>query len=139
MRSTPKTRRILELAALPEPDQQMLHKQGLPRAVLTELARTIKLTPDALLQTLGLDPATIDREVKDGGRLSSDTSERLLRCARLLLTAGDVFSDQAAIVEWLQSPAQALKGARPIELLCAESGCRAVEQLLKAMAHGNVI
>lgn len=63
-----------------------------------------------------------------------DYSERLHlaeRAGRLL------FTTDAAVDEWLQTPAVALRGKQPMELLGTDEGLEEVVGLIRGLAEGN--
>ena len=48
-----------------------------------------------------------------------------------------IFKTEKALEDWLKSPAPALDGVRPIDLLDTQEGFERVNNLLKGMAYGN--
>lgn len=48
-----------------------------------------------------------------------------------------IFKAEKALENWLKSPAPALDGVRPIDLLDTQEGFERVNDLLKGMAYGN--
>jgi putative toxin-antitoxin system antitoxin component (TIGR02293 family) len=94
------------------------------------------LEREALARFLGIPPRTLARR-KEQGRLRSDESDRLLRAARLLALAFQLFEgDAAAARGWLTSPQVALGGETPFEFAVTEFGAREVEALIGRLEHG---
>lgn len=48
-----------------------------------------------------------------------------------------IFKTEKALEDWLKSPAPALDGVRPIDLLDTQAGVERVNDLLTGMAYGN--
>lgn len=70
------------------------------------------------------------------GTLTTDQSDRLLRVARVLAAAEEVFGSHAKAHQWLRRPASVLSDEVPLELLDTEEGAREVEIILGRIAHG---
>lgn len=87
-----------------------------------------------------LDHAVMPRKTwsnrKRVGTLTAEQSDRLLRVARILALAEEVFADRAKGQAWLRRPTASCRGERPIDLLDTEQGVREVETLLGRIAHG---
>lgn len=61
------------------------------------------------------------------------------RRKRVAKLARKLFSSDAAVAQWLSTPAPALGGRRPEELLKTEAGAAEVEGVLEGISHGNVL
>ena len=68
--------------------------------------------------------------------LSTAESDRLTRAARVLSRAGEALGSTEAAGRWMRKPNRALRGARPIQLLGSDVGCRLVEKILGRVEHG---
>lgn len=88
---------------------------------------------------LGLAQRTMTRKQGAGARLTADETEKVMRVVRIQNLARKLFTDDDAVAEWLRTPAPALKGTAPIDLLDTDMGAREVEALILGIAHGNVI
>ena len=53
--------------------------------------------------------------------------------------ARSIFSTDAAVAEWLNAPAPALNGIKPIDLVDTDTGAREIEAVLHGIAYGNVM
>lgn len=92
-----------------------------------------------------LNPVEVDRVVlprktwanrKKTGKLTAEQSDRLLRVARVIAAAEEVFGTQDKAGLWLRRPTTALDGEQPLDLLDTEEGAREVETLLMRISHG---
>jgi len=110
-------------------------REGLPMAEFRALAKWLGVTDDQLAPMLGISRATLHRRRK-AGHLESPESEKLVRFARLLSRATEVFEDEAAAREWLKAPAVAFGGETPLTFADTEIGAREVEYLLGRLEHG---
>ncbi|OFX13502.1 MAG: toxin-antitoxin system antitoxin component family protein [Alphaproteobacteria bacterium RIFOXYD12_FULL_60_8] len=99
----------------------------------------------ALIQSGRLSKAEADRVVlprrtlahrETIGTLTPDQSDRLLRVARVLALAEEVFGSQDKAHLWLRRPTTVLAGEAPLEWLDTEEGAREVETVLGRIAHG---
>lgn len=70
------------------------------------------------------------------GTLTPDQSDKVLRVARVMADAEEVFGSRDKAHAWLRRPTAALAGEAPLELLDTDEGAREVETLLGRIAHG---
>lgn len=90
---------------------------------------------DVLMRVAGISRRTLERRTR--GRLSADQSDRLARMARLIDAAIDSIGTQDQALVWLNTPNQALRGSRPIELLDTDVGAHRVETVLGRLREGS--
>jgi putative toxin-antitoxin system antitoxin component (TIGR02293 family) len=128
-----------EVAEMPMKRAVAVIRAGLPARAFVGVAEILSLTVDELAGKLGVSPRTIRDQRKKLSRLSSENTEKLVRVARIHRQAGKIFSTNEAISGWLRSPAPALEGARPIDLVDTDFGAREVENVLNGIAYGNVM
>jgi putative toxin-antitoxin system antitoxin component (TIGR02293 family) len=128
-----------EVAEMPAAFAVKAIRAGLPARAFVGVADAFDLTVDELAGILGISPRTIRDQRKKLGRLSSENTEKLVRMARIQKQARKVFSTDEAASGWLSSPAPALEGAKPIDLLDTDLGAREVESILSGMVYGNVM
>ncbi len=88
-----------------------------------------------LAQALGIPQRTLARRKREG-ILNSEESSKLLRLARVVSRASEVFDDPAAAVDWLKSPNAALRGNAPLSLLDTDIGAESVLDMLGRIEHG---
>lgn len=108
---------------------------GLPLERMENVRRRLDLTLDELAGQLGMSRATLHRRRREG-RLSPDESDRLVRYARLLAQAEEVFGPGEPAREFFHQPATGLGGETPLEYARTELGAREVERLLGRIGHG---
>ena len=116
-------------------DVVALIRKGLPMAEFHALADWLDITEEDLAPLLGISRATLHRRKKTG-HLEMPESERLVRFARLLRRATEVFEKETAARDWLKSPAVAFSGESPLSFADTEVGAREVEYLLGRLEHG---
>lgn len=111
-------------------------KSGLPFTRLADLAKRTGLSFAELSRVLGIPPRTLARRKSHGILLGPET-ERLLRLARLVDRAADLFEgDMSAALTWLRTPAKGLGNLAPLTLAETEIGSRAVEDLIGRLEFG---
>ncbi|CAN5515713.1 DUF2384 domain-containing protein [soil metagenome] len=110
-------------------------REGLDFAELESLRDQLDLPLDRLAGQLGLARATLHRR-KASGRLTSDESDKVLRFARLLGQAVQLFGGIEDARRWLKAPQRGLGGAVPLDYAQTETGAREVENLLGRIDYG---
>ncbi len=110
-------------------------QEGLDFAELESLREQLDLPLDRLASQLGLARATLHRR-KASGRLTSDESDKVLRFARLLGQAVQLFGGIEEARQWLKAPQRGLGGAVPLDYAQTETGAREVENLLGRIDYG---
>lgn len=114
----------------PSPNQLVQNVQaGLEFAELETLREQLGLPLDQLGEKLGISRATLHRR-KAAGRLAADESDKVLRFARLVGQAREVFGGNNEARQWLSFPQYGLGGAVPLDYARTEVGAREVEKLL---------
>src|SRR5271168_1876499 len=111
-------------------------RNGLPAAMFEQVASTLGLSASTLAAKLGIARRTVTRKRGNGAPLSSETSEKLLRVARIRNLARLVFTTDEALSEWLSKSDTAFGNMAPLDLLDTDLGAREVESLLQSIAHG---
>jgi putative toxin-antitoxin system antitoxin component (TIGR02293 family) len=111
-------------------------ERGFPYEAMDHLHRTSGLPYDELLEWVQVASRTLVRR-KRQGRFSPEESDRLLRAARILGRALELFEgDRDAAIEWMRNAQPALGGTSPIEAARTELGAREVENLVGRLEHG---
>src|SRR5882672_5424384 len=105
--------RVLGLRRVPANELELadMARKGLPSATLSKLSGSLGWTRAALIEQLGMAPRTVARRLTRREPLSTTESERVLRLARVLARAIEVFESQDAAKQWLQ---EASTESRPI-------------------------
>ncbi|MCB1960421.1 MAG: DUF2384 domain-containing protein [Rhodocyclaceae bacterium] len=112
-----------------------LIRDGISAAAIDALARALKLTQSELAHALAIPERTLARRKKEG-TLNSEESAKLVRLARVVERAEEVFEDLDAALDWLKSPNAALAGATPLSLIDTDIGAQSVTDTLGRIEHG---
>jgi putative toxin-antitoxin system antitoxin component (TIGR02293 family) len=114
---------------------QMKIRQGLPYASYVHLAHLLDASLEEVGQILNLPPRTRVRR-KQSKLLEPSESDRLVRLARAMATAGSALGDLNKAVQWLRRPNRALGGKVPLQLLDNEIGEQLVQEVLGRLEYG---
>lgn len=112
-----------------------LLRKGFPAAALTAFSSRTGMPDGELAQMLGISVRALASRRSKTAPLSSYESERLLRAARVVARAGEVFDSVAKGVSWLRAGQIAL-GAAPLSLIDTEMGTALVLDSLGRIEHG---
>lgn len=112
-----------------------LVRQGIGAGAVDAAARVVGIGQAELASALDIPKRTLARRKKEGV-LSRDESGKLVRLARVVERAVEVFEDEAAALAWLKAANDALGGASPISLLDTDLGADAVMNTLGRIEHG---
>ncbi|MGL4612493.1 MAG: type II RES/Xre toxin-antitoxin system antitoxin [Shewanella sp.] len=109
--------------------------------VVNRFAEAVSIPVTNLVQYAGLSRATFARRVKDKEhRLKPNESEAFARMIRMYEAATLMLGgDKGDAIQWLNEPAVALNGKRPIDLMGSESGTFDVIRLINRLMHGVYI
>jgi len=116
-------------------DWVALIRAGIPAAAVDSVIKAVHLSQAELGSTLGIPERTLARRKKEG-MLSSEESAKLLRLARTLRRATEVFEDTDAALDWLKARNRALGGVTPLSLLDTDLGTEGVMDVLGRIEHG---
>lgn len=111
-------------------------RAGLPFGELQDLQSSLAVPADRLAPMLGISKATLHRRKGERRRLTPAVSDRVVRYARLLGQAFQVFGDIESAKLWLGTPQFGLGGAVPLDYAQTEIGAREVENLLGRIEYG---
>jgi len=110
--------------------------RGLPYRVMEHLRENAGVADSVIFDWIQIAPRTADRR-KQQGRFGPDESDRLLRVARILGRAIELFEgDRDEAMIWLTTGQPAFGGGVPIEISRTELGAREVENLIGRLEHG---
>lgn len=109
-------------------------REGLP-------ASTVQYVVDAgRMSLMEVDFAVLPRKTlsrrKKAGMLTAEQSDRLVRVARIIALAEEVFGSQEKAGTWLRRETSPLGGVSPMSLLDTTEGAGEVERLLNRIAYG---
>lgn len=111
-------------------------RRGLSYAAFERFQRNTDLPFRTLLQAVAIPERTLARR-KESGRFEPGETDRLVRIARVVARAIELFEGSAdAAREWLTSPVIALGDRAPIEFASTDVGAIEVENLIGRLAHG---
>jgi putative toxin-antitoxin system antitoxin component (TIGR02293 family) len=110
-------------------------RQGIPAAAVDSLLTAIHVSRSDLAKLLGIPERTLARRKREG-ILNSEESSKLLRVARVVARAAEVFEDAEAALDWLKAPNAALQRRTPLSLLDTDIGAESVLDTLGRIEHG---
>ncbi|MCL4476564.1 MAG: DUF2384 domain-containing protein [Nitrospirae bacterium] len=143
-------------------DFDALIRKGIPLRVVSYVKKKFALSDGDIARVIGLSSRTLSRRLKiaktwsstlrktehaqEPGRnpsvklqrLSLVESDRLYRFARIVARAQDVFADERAAIEWLNSPQYGLGECIPLDLLKTDAGAQEVVDLLGRIEYGVI-
>jgi putative toxin-antitoxin system antitoxin component (TIGR02293 family) len=106
---------------LPTENINLLRDKGLSFAEVAEIV---------------ISPRTLKHRKARGEQLSHEETDRLVRVARVVTLAEEVFGNHEKALLWLRSLDDRMAGRSPMSLLQTESGGRLVESLLWQIDEG---
>ncbi len=112
-----------------------LIRHGIPSAAVDSLATTLAISQAELATALAIPDRTLTRRKKEG-TLNSEESAKLLRLARVVKRADEVFGAIELALDWLKSPNAALSGTTPLSLLDTDIGTESVLDTLGRIEYG---
>lgn len=116
-----------------------LIRQGVPAHQVDELADAMCVTRERLSDILNLPRTSVRRKIRQGIRLSTAQSERVIglaclmgQVAAMLEHSGDLKGFDVArwVGEWLERPVPALGGGRPADYMDTLTGQELVSSLI---------
>ena len=106
---------------LPLSTLSLLKEQGLS---FTEIAATV------------ISPRTLKHRKARGENLSHEETDRLVRVARLVALADEIFGNHAKALLWMRTADERLGGRNPLNLLQTDAGGRLIESMLWQIDEG---
>ncbi len=128
---------VLQMARLGPIDWITAIRRGFPSQVLDAFAINVGATSSKLGEMLGLSARALAGR-RRRGRLSPAESERLLRLAKTVARAEDVFGDLSNGLAWLNASNISLGGMTPVSLTDTETGSKLVADVLGRIEYGIV-
>jgi putative toxin-antitoxin system antitoxin component (TIGR02293 family) len=128
-------RKVLQATPRSALDWVSLIRQGISSAAVEALTKTLRVTQSELASALGIPERTLARRKKEG-TFNSDESAKLVRLARVVERAEDVFGDLNTALDWLKSVNAALLGATPLSMLDTDIGAENIMDTLGRIEHG---
>jgi len=112
-----------------------LIRRGIPSAAVDALTKLTSISQAELAASLGIPERTLARRKREG-KLNSEESAKLVRLARAIARAEEVFEDRGRAVDWLKSVNPSLGGVTPLSLLDTDIGAEALMDTLGRIEHG---
>lgn len=129
--------RVLQMKRFNPFDWVSAIRRGFPSKTLDAFATNVGASNSELAAMLGLSTrALAGRRSKQ--RLSPAESERLLRLAKTVARAEDVFGDLSNGLDWLNTSNLSLGGVTPVSLTDTEVGSELLADVLGRIEHGIV-
>ena len=128
-------RAVLQVGPRSTLDWVAMVRMGVPAAAVGSLTASVGVTQAELARALGISERTLVRRKREG-TLNSEESGKLVRLARVVVRAEEVFEDLDAALDWLKSPNAALGGVTPFSLLDTDLGAESVFDTLGRIEHG---
>lgn len=112
-------------------------QKGLSVDIVTRLNDELDVSKMYILNAAGINERSFARRKNEHGRLKPEESERVARLVRIMDSAIALFEgDKTAAVTWINTPATALGGHSPKEMLATETGALEVSNLIGRLEHG---
>ena len=127
-------KRVLPVTPLSPLDWVSVIRRGIPSSAVDSLTKFTRLSQAELSAALGIPERTLARRKREG-KLNSEESAKLIRLARVIERAEEVFEDFDSAIDWLKS-ANASLTATPLSLLDTDIGAESVLDTLGRIEHG---
>jgi putative toxin-antitoxin system antitoxin component (TIGR02293 family) len=125
---------LIGVAPKSEFDLPKIIEKGLPTESL-QLLREAGLSFTEVSELI-IAPRTLKHRKARGELLSHEEADRVLRMARIIGQAEDIFGNREKALVWLRTPDDRLDDRTPLSMLRTESGGRLVEEMLWQIAEG---
>lgn len=110
-------------------------RQGIPSTAVDALVEFLSISKTEFSDAIDIPFRTLVRR-KGEALLASDESAKLVRVARVIERAEEVFEDPDAARGWLKSANTSLSGQTPMSLLDTEIGAQSIMNALGRIEHG---
>jgi putative toxin-antitoxin system antitoxin component (TIGR02293 family) len=107
-----------------------------PWSSVAQLSARLGVQPAEVIGLIGLAERTALRRQKEGF-LKPDEADRLLRVGRVFEDAVRVFGSEEKAAKWLNAPAVAFSGVKPLTLLDCDAGSQIVGDELIRIDFGD--
>jgi len=108
-------------------------RRGVPIRAWAFVASLVGMGKHELAQTLKLNPRTLQRRTT----LHNEEGEKILRVFRVHMEATEMCrGEPSEAQQWMNTPASALGGNRPIDLLDTDVGAQQVLNVIRAVNWG---
>jgi putative toxin-antitoxin system antitoxin component (TIGR02293 family) len=83
-----------------------------------------------------ISPRTLKHRRARGEHLSHEETDRMVRVARIVALADDIFRDHSKALLWLRTGDDRIGGRRPLSMLQSDAGGRLIESMLWQIDEG---
>jgi putative toxin-antitoxin system antitoxin component (TIGR02293 family) len=113
---------------------------GFSSDIVAKLSSETNIDELVLCQWVGISRANYHRKNKEDKKiLSVEHSGKIYLIIKVLDAARSLFDgDMSVVITWLNSPARALGGACPLQMLSTPTGTEAVLDLIGRIEHGVI-
>ncbi|QKJ28639.1 DUF2384 domain-containing protein [Mucilaginibacter mali] len=112
-----------------------LTREGLPKKVLTSLAKKIAITLQELADIMHISERTLQR-YDDNAIVKTEYAEKAIELARLYSRGQEVFGSMDKFQRWMKTPGHVFRNETPISLLDTSVGFDMVLKELGRIEHG---
>ncbi len=119
-------------------DQTIHLREGLSAQYVSEMSDALHMSRASFLDNLQLPRSTIEARIKKKTPLTSAEGGAVLRTAKALAKAEEVFEDHEAAAKWFKREIRSLGGVTPVSLMDTESGFELVMKTLGRIEYGVV-
>jgi putative toxin-antitoxin system antitoxin component (TIGR02293 family) len=116
-------------------DLLKLTRAGLPKKVLTGLAKKISLTIQELADIMHINERTLQR-YDDDALVKTEYAEKAIELARLYTRGQEVFGSMDKFKRWMKTPSHIFRDETPVSLLDTSVGFDMVFRELGRIEHG---
>ncbi len=88
------------------------------------------------VSSLIISPRTLQHRKSRGEQLSQEEADRVVRVARILAQAEQIFGDREKALSWLRTPDDRMNDRTALSMLDTEIGGRIVEKMLWQIDEG---
>ena len=118
-----------EFVRAPALERARAVEQGLPAKALRDLIADPDITIADLSRVIA-PRRTLERRLKERGRLNARESDRLGAFVTILDTVTTMFGSRGEAMEWLRRPKRQFDGDSPIDMMATNAGAQAIDELL---------
>jgi putative toxin-antitoxin system antitoxin component (TIGR02293 family) len=127
---------LLGMGEMSDQELRARVEKGLEYERLTRFQENADLSQQKISELIQVPLTTLTRRRRKG-RLEPAESDRLVRAARIMGQAIELFEgDASSARRWLETPNPSLDGEAPLEVSKTEIGGRMVEELILQLEHG---
>lgn len=112
-----------------------LTRKGLPKHVLTSLAKKISITLQELADIMHISERTFQR-YEDDTIVKTEYAEKAVELARLYARGGEVFGSMDKFKIWMKTPNYVFRNETPVSLLDTSVGFDLIFKELGRIEHG---